>query len=309
MREIERCEERFAAFPDEDRVPSYFMGLAGVAFVRHILTGDAAALDRCMAGAAGNAGNSTREYLWGSPGTVAPALLLRERDGDHQFDALIKSVQNELWRTWETEGDEPSFLWLQDMYGQQRRYIGAGHGAVSNIAVFLRAPDLLSEVQKTALPARVRTMLERYAIVDGDAVNWWSVGQPNLQKRMQWCHGAPGIITSLAWLEPTDDALEDLLLRGGNATWRAGPLAKGPTLFHGTAGNGFAFLELARRSGDEVWLDRAQRFAVHAMQQCYAWRETFGMPSASLWSGDLGVALYVDAVLRNDPRKLSYDVT
>ena len=39
-------------------------------------------------------------------------------------------------------------------------------------------------------------------------------------------------------------------------------------LCHGTAGNGFAFLELARRTGDEVWLHRAQRFAMHAMQQC-----------------------------------------
>jgi len=83
-REIERCEERFAAFPDEDRAPAYFMGLAGVAFVRHLLTNDAGALERCMAAAAGNIGNPTREYLWGSPGTVAPALLLRERDGDRQ---------------------------------------------------------------------------------------------------------------------------------------------------------------------------------------------------------------------------------
>jgi hypothetical protein len=124
----------------------------------------------------------------------------------------------------------------------------------------------------------------------------------------------PSIAASLARLDPTDDALEDLLRRGANAAWQAGPLAKGPTLWHGTArngtaGNGFAFLQLARRSGDEAWLDRAQRFAVHAMQQCYAWREAFGMPSASRWTGDLGVALYVDAVLRDDSRMLSYDIT
>ncbi len=306
-REIVRCEERFASFPDDDREPSYFMGQAGVAFVRHLLTNDVEALNRCMAAAAANAGNPTREFLWGSPGSVAPALLLRERDGDRRFDALIRSVQDELWQTWETEGEESSLLWLQHMYEKKARFIGAGHGAISNIAVFLRAPDLLSDLQQSALPARLRTMLERYAIVDGDAVNWWSLGQPNTGSRMQWCHGAPGIITSLARLQQTDDALEDLLRRGGNAAWRAGPLAKGPTLCHGTAGNGFAFLELARRTGDELWLDRAQRFAMHAMEQCCAWRETFGMPSASLWTGDLGVALYVDAVLRNDPRMLSYD--
>lgn len=308
-REIVRCEERFSSFPDDERVPSYFMGQAGVAFVRHLLTNDRDALDRCVAAAAANAANPTREWLWGSPGTVAPALLLRERDGDRRFDSLIRSVQDELWQTWETGGDEPSLLWLQDMYGQKRRFIGAGHGAVSNLAVFLRAPDLLSDFQRAALPERIRAMLERYVIADGDAVNWWNYAQPNERNRLQWCHGAPGIITSLAWLKPSDPALEDLLRRGGNAVWQAGPLAKGPTLCHGTAGNGFAFLELARRTGDELWLDRAQRFAVHAMHQCDAWRETFGMPSASLWTGDLGVALYVDAVLRQDPRMLSYDTT
>lgn len=91
-----RCEERFSSFPDDERVPSYFMGQAGVAFVRHLLTNDRQALERCMAAAAANAGNPTREWLWGSPGTVAPALLLRERDGDHRFDTLIRSVQDEL---------------------------------------------------------------------------------------------------------------------------------------------------------------------------------------------------------------------
>ncbi len=308
-REIVRCDERFASFSDDERFPSYLMGLVGVAFVRYLLTNDAEALDRCMTAAAANVGNPTRENLWGSPGTVVPALLLRERDGDRRFDGLIRSVQDELWQTWETEGNEPSLLWLQDMYGQKRRYIGAGHGAISNIAVFLRGFDLLSDVRQAALAARVRTMLERYVIADGDAVNWWSVGQPNERNRVQWCHGAPGIITGLAPLQPRDAALEDLLRRGGNAVWHAGPLAKGPTLCHGTAGNGFALLQLARRTGDELWLDRAQRFAAHAIRQCHGWRQTFGMPSASLWTGDLGVALYVDAVLRNDPRMLSYDLT
>jgi hypothetical protein len=31
---------------------------------------------------------------------------------------------------------------------------------------------------------------------------------------------------------------------GGELTWRAGPLAKGANLCHGTAGNGYAFLAL-----------------------------------------------------------------
>ena len=39
----------------------------------------------------------------------------------------------------------------------------------------------------------------------------------------------------------------ELAIGGGELTWRAGPLRKGPGLCHGTAGNGFAFLRAARR--------------------------------------------------------------
>jgi hypothetical protein len=49
--------------------------------------------------------------------------------------------------------------------------------------------------------------------------------------------------------------------------WRAGPLTKGPSLCHGTAGNGFAFLSLYQRSGDALWLSQARRFAMHAIEQ------------------------------------------
>ncbi len=307
-RAIGHAEERFESVPFEERAPSYSMGTAGIAFVRYLLTKDESALERCIAAAERNAGNPTREFLWGSPGTVVPFLLLRERDGGTRFDALIRSVHDELWETWEPAEDDGGLLWLQDMYGQQRRYIGAGHGAIANIAVFARASDLLAPDRRDAYASRLRAMLERYAMTDGTAVNWYSLGGPSSQNRLQWCHGAAGIITSLSSLDRADGVVEDLLRRGGTCVWDAGPLRKGPTLCHGTAGNGFALLQSARRTGDEVWLTRAERFGAHAIEQVRAWRVEFGMPSASLWTGDMGVAVYVDAVLRNDPRILSLDV-
>ena len=39
---------------------------------------------------------------------------------------------------------------------------------------------------------------------------------------------------------------------------------------HGTSGNGFALLKAFARTGDELWLDRARRFAVHALAQADA---------------------------------------
>ena len=43
--------------------------------------------------------------------------------------------------------------------------------------------------------------------------------------------------------------------------------AKGASICHGTAGNGYALLKAFARTGDERWLERARRFAVHALAQ------------------------------------------
>ena len=77
---------------------------------------------------------------------------------------------------------------------------------------------------------------------------------------------------------------------GGELTWRAGPLAKGASLCHGTAGNGYAFLKLLDRTGDELWLDRSRRFAMHAIEQVERLRTEHGQGRYALWTGDLGTA-------------------
>lgn len=87
---------------------------------------------------------------------------------------------------------------------------------------------------------------------------------------------------------------EDLLVAGAELTWSAGPHndEKGPGICHGTAGNGYAFLKAFERTGDEKWLDRARRFAMHAFAQAERME-----PRYSLWTGDLGVAIYASDCL------------
>ncbi|HET7045946.1 MAG TPA: lanthionine synthetase LanC family protein [Gaiellaceae bacterium] len=63
-------------------------------------------------------------------------------------------------------------------------------------------------------------------------------------------------------------------------------------LCHGTAGNGCAFLALHARTGDDLWLERARAFAMHALGQVER-----AEPRYSLWTGDVGVALYLRACL------------
>jgi hypothetical protein len=67
---------------------------------------------------------------------------------------------------------------------------------------------------------------------------------------------------------------------------------KGPGLCHGTAGNGFAFLKLFEITQDERWLARARSFAAHALLQVERSRSEYGHGRYSLWTGDVGVAVY-----------------
>ena len=53
------------------------------------------------------------------------------------------------------------------------------------------------------------------------------------------------------------------------------------------------FLALLERTGDELWLERARAFAMHAISQVARARAADGRGHYSLWSGDPGTALYI----------------
>lgn len=127
------------------------------------------------------------------------------------------------------------------------------------------------------------------AILRGEAVRQnghvnWPPGPEDPKFRLQWCHGAPGIIaTAGAHLD------DDLLLGGAQLIWDAGPPErneKGAGVCHGTAGNGYALLRTFERTQDELWLERARSFAVHALEQTRSLP-----PRYSLFTGGIGAAL------------------
>jgi hypothetical protein len=106
------------------------------------------------------------------------------------------------------------------------------------------------------------------------------------------------MIVALADACPGDDGWTELLLAGGRLTWDAGPLRDRAGLCHGTAGNAYAFLALWQRTADELWLERARRFAMHGLGQV----EHRATPWHSLFTGDVGVALCLRSCVDADPR-------
>lgn len=79
-------------------------------------------------------------------------------------------------------------------------------------------------------------------------------------------------------------------------------------LCHGTGGNGYAFLKLYQRTGDSVWLHRAQAFAMHGIAQTKAEALQYGQMRHSLWTGDIGFAIYLWDCLRGRAEFPTLDV-
>ncbi len=83
---------------------------------------------------------------------------------------------------------------------------------------------------------------------------------------------------------------------------------KGHGICHGTSGNGSALITAFARTGDERWLDRARRFAVRALVHVERLRAANGRGRYSLWTGDVGTALFAAACLDVDPRYPILDI-
>jgi hypothetical protein len=290
--------ERAAALVDIARAtpetgspaPSYFLGEAGVLAVADRDP------DALFAVIESNIEHPALEALWAAPGTMLPALFVYRRTGEARWRALWLRNARHLIDRWEHAADAGCYLWTQHLYGEVVRLTGAGHGFAGNAFALLSGLDLLSADEAALVVARARDALLATAIRKGGLANWLPHVGPARAGRdailVQWCHGAPGMVTSLAAL-PADADTDRVLEEAGAMVWHAGPLDKGAGLCHGTAGNGYALLALHRRTGDAVWLERARRFAMHAIGQSEAARAQHGRGRYTLWTGDLGVALYL----------------
>jgi len=265
-----------ADFGAEAHPPSLWMGETGLLVVAETIGAPGADGRRLRELIRENRDHPTWELMWGSPGTMLAARACGLEDEWHQSAEL-------LYARW----DQASDVWTQDLYGRIDRYLGPAHGFAGNVHA------LRGFVDRDLMRERVTRALTRTAGREGGMINWPPVDGPLDEKiRVQWCHGAPGIVATLGDLMPLEMALG-----GGELIWRAGPLRKGPGLCHGTAGNGFAFLRLYELTGDLRWLERARRFAMHAIKQVRSERADLGRGRYTLWTGHVGVALYLRACL------------
>ena len=261
---------------------SLLCGEAGILLVAWRSTRDPGVAEALLEHVRRNRDSEAGEMMWGSPGTLVAARAMLDATGEERWREAWEESADALWARRDADG-----LWAQRLYGQSYRGLGPAHGVVGNVLALLPGLD---DDRRARLEQETARSLDREAVFGDGCANWPMRARAPLQTddgeiRLQWCGGAPGIVVSAA---PYLD--EELLLAGARAVWQAGPPAmeKGPSICHGTAGNGYAFLKAFARTQDEEWLIRARRFGAHALEQV----ERRGRGRYSLWTGDLGVALY-----------------
>jgi hypothetical protein len=277
----------YSLWPDvPTRAPAALLtGESGPLLVAWRIEPSAELADALHARVRENVDNEAVEIMWGAPGTMLAARAMLEWTGEERWADAWRESAEAVWEARDADG-----LWTNRLYGETRRCLGPPHGLVGNVSA-LRQGGLLGQERIETLERETTDVLAATALIEDGLANWpEQEGAPADDLRVQWCAGAPGIVAAAAsYLE------EELLLAGAELTWQAGPpgMEKGSGICHGTAGNGYAFLKAFERTGDELWLERARRFAVHALGQV----ERRGHGRYSLWTGDVGVALYAAACL------------
>jgi Lanthionine synthetase C-like protein len=303
-------EANRAELPDYGKYAAHgslLFGDLGTALLVMRLDPSPAIADLIHTRAAANTTLPVRELMWGTPGSMIACVHMAKMTAEPRWQALFAIQAARLLD--ELEDTDKGPLWTQDLYGSHKRYLGPVHGYAGNMIALMRGWEWLTEDQRARVAGAVPRTLAANAWRSELGASWRSVADREGAPRLcQHCHGAPGMVTAFADAPFTSPELEEVLREGGNFVWAAGPLAKGSNLCHGTGGNGYAFLKLYRRTSDAMWLERARAFAMTAIAQYREARAKLGRGRYSLWTGDIGLAVYLRDCLTTEAQFPTIDV-
>ena len=133
---------------------SYLCGTSGLLLLQWCAHREDVVADRLFEVVQGNLRNPVLEPLWGSSGSVLAAIHMAEVSGEQRWIRLVRDAVSILLEQMSIDADTGTWIWVQDMYGQRVRYLGAAHGFAGNVYPALRAANLLDA-------ATVETFCER----------------------------------------------------------------------------------------------------------------------------------------------------
>jgi len=276
---------------------SYLFGNIAILMQKYKLLKERQVADEIFRSIEVNNVQPVRELMWGTAGTMLCARFMHSWTREPRWKDIFLLQANRMLDEWETiEGI--GHLWTQDLYGSKNKYLGPVHGFSGNIIPLIEGKGLLGAEAYQEIALKVMTTVVNTAYSDEKHANWPAVfdASPDAlpPRLLQHCHGAAGMITALSKLPVgINNDFDRLLEKGGELVWHAGALKKGANLCHGTGGNGYAFLKLYERTGNRLWIDRAQAFAMNCIDQYRLSKEVFHQGRYTLWTGDLGTAFFL----------------
>jgi lantibiotic modifying enzyme len=297
---------------------SYFVGLCGILAVKWGLERSDFNRSQLVDVVRRNLWHSSEDLFWGCAGSLLAASFVAGTSLQPELAEIMRLEIERLLDTWRYEPEFGCHLWTQHIDGHYVKHLGAAHGLAGNVFAMVRCINLLGprfEVWAKEIDRRyVRSLQNTGKFVGNHLVNWpQSVGAARPGRTamlVQWCHGAPGIISCSPKGQPGRyDSLEAILAAAGELVWQAGPLTKTlGGLCHGSAGNGFALLSLYERTGKPSWLHRARAFGVSCIKDYSESYRLYGQSKYSLFTGDLGVAIFLLACIRKSASMLSLQI-
>lgn len=217
--------------------------------------------------------DASNEWLYGRAGYLYLLRLVKASfvDDTETQDLIIDTAEEVI----EAILDSPRpWKW------SGKTYVGAAHGAIGIITqIVLTDPTYAPQVE-----AELGVLLS----YQYDSGNWPSSLPPGKDRLVQFCHGAPGVITSLISIQQYFPALrsriDSAIAKGRAAIIERGLLTKEPCLCHGICGNALALND-----------DEFEHFLTYTTRNEIKMLEKDGMMEksedpSSLWCGEAGRA-------------------
>lgn len=177
---INQIHKDYLLNPDtKEVVPSIFLGEVGILLVQYKFKPSKLIEDKIYDLVEENIENETLEALWGAPGTMIAASFLYDQTGNDRWAKLfLENVKFLIFKLKEEES-KGELIWEQNMYGNLRRWVGAGHGYFGNIFGILKSAELLDDSDKEYILEHVKKVLKTVSKEDNGMMNFATLQPEN----------------------------------------------------------------------------------------------------------------------------------
>ncbi|XP_021901138.1 lanC-like protein GCL2 [Carica papaya] len=248
------------------------------------------------------------ELLYGRAGFLWACLFLNKHIGEGTIPSTTtRQVVDDIISNGRALGKKGKCPLMFEWYGE--KYLGAAHGLAGIMHVLMDMdlkPDEAQDVKGTL----------KYMIKNRFPGGNYPVSEEDRKRDalVHWCHGAPGIVLTLAKAAKVfgDKEFLEAVTESAEVVWNRG-LLKRVGICHGISGNTYVFLTLYRLTDNTEYLYRAKAFACFLLDQAHKLISKGEMHGGdrpySLFEGMGGLAyLFLDMIEPSEARFPAYEL-